>query len=480
MAIGSPMLKHVPPLDRHFMPAALWNRNYEQLAADDPRSTPLKLAFERSERDVSVFTTQLLPRSPENDLLTNRYLERLFKFLLWQKGARRVYVAEKSGWARTLRAAYSATGERRFDANFMGEKVYGTTFAVTEVAPGDMPQATEEQALLGRQWKGFRIGFDLGGSARKCAALIDGAVVFSEEVPWDPYFQTSVDYHYQGIQDSLQRAASHLPRVDAIGGSAAGVYVNNEVRVASLFRGIPPTEFASSVRPLFKRLQEDWQGIPFDVINDGEVTALAGAISLKENSVLGISLGTSQAAGFVNQQGKITSWLNELAFAPIDYSSRAQIDEWSRDQGCGAQYLSQQAVERLAPKAGIVFEEEMPLRQRVATVQQFMQAGDERAQSIYVTIGTYLGYSLAHYHRFYQFKNLLLMGGVTTGLGGKVLLETANQVLANEFPEVSRAIRIVIPEEKLKRHGQAIAAASLPLNQPGTPSRDARRHRLVF
>jgi predicted NBD/HSP70 family sugar kinase len=466
MLIGAPKLRHVPPLDRHFMPAALWNRSYEQLVAHDLRPTTLKLALERSERDISVFTLQLLSRSVGNDLLTARYLERMFKFLLWQKGARRVYVTETPYWARTLKACYSATGERRFDANFMGEKVYGTNFAVIEVAPGDMPQATEEQALLGRQWRGCRIGFDLGGSARKCAALIDGAVVFSEEVPWDPYFQTSVDYHYQGIQDSLQRAASHLPRVDAIGGSAAGVYVKNEVRVASLFRGIPQTDFASSVRPLFKRLQEDWQGIPFDVINDGEVTALAGAISLNENSVLGISLGTSQAAGFVNQQGKITSWLNELAFAPVDYSNRAHIDEWSRDQGCGVQYLSQQAVARLAPKAGIVFEEDVPLRQRVAAVHQLMQAGDERAQSIYLTVGTYLGYSLAQYHRFYKFKNLLLMGGVTTGIGGEVLLEKASQVLADEFPEISRSIRIVIPEEKLKRHGQAIAAASLPLHYP--------------
>ncbi len=458
MLIDSPKLKHVPPLDRHFMPAALWNRSYEQLVALDPKPTTLKLGLERSERDVSVFTTQLLSRSYANDLLTTRYLERLCKFLLWQKGVRRVYVTETADWARTLKASYSATGERRFDANFMGEKAYGTTFAVIEVAPSDMPQATEEKVLLGRRWRGCRIGFDLGGSARKCAALIDGAVVFSEEVPWDPYFQTSVDYHYQGIQDSLQRAASYLPRVDAIGGSAAGVYVNNEVRVASLFRGIPQAEFEISVRPLFKRLQKDWQGIPFDVINDGEMTALAGAIRLNENSVLGISLGTSQAAGFVNRQGKITSWLNELAFAPIDYSSRAHIDEWSKDQGCGVQYLSQQAVARLAPKTGIVFPEEVPLRQRVAAVQQLMQAGDERARSIYATIGTYLGYSLAHYHRFYQFKNLLLMG--------EVLLEKANQVLADEFPEISRAIRIVIPEEKLKRLGQAIAAASLPLHYP--------------
>ena len=424
------------------------------------------MALERDHDDVSTLTLQVLSRSPENDSNTFRYIERLLKFMLWQKGAKRIYIAGRPDLARRVQALYSERGDRRFDFQFLGQQVYGHPLEVIVCPHGQTPGSKEKQALLGRHWKGCRIGFDLGGSDRKCAALIDGEVVFSEEIPWDPYFQKSALYHYQGIQDSLQRAASHLPRVDAIGGSAAGVYVNNEVRVASLFRGIPPNEFEHSIRPLFKRLQQDWKGIPFEVINDGEVTALAGSVSLGQNSVLGISLGTSQAGGFVNEEGKITTWLNELAFAPIDYAPLAHVDEWSGDRGCGVQYFSQQAVARLAPKAGIAFSDDIPLPERLESVQQLMDKGDDRARLIYQTIGTYLGYSIAHYHRFYSFKHLLLLGRVTTGVGGEILLDKAKQVLSDEFPEIHRKINLFTPDEKQKRHGQAIAAASLPFLLP--------------
>jgi hypothetical protein len=38
----------------------------------------------------------------------------------------------------------------------------------------------------------------------------------------------------------------------------------------------------------------------------------------------------------------------------------------------------------------------------------------------------------------------------------------AAQVLKEEFPEVEERIRFHLPGEQEKRHGQAIAAASLP------------------
>ena len=70
--------------------------------------------------------------------------------------------------------------------------------------------------------------------------------------------------------------------------------------------------------------------MPLEVVNDGEVTALAGSMSLGENAILGIALGTSTAAGYVTPDGNITSWLDELAFVPIDYNPAAPVDEWSR------------------------------------------------------------------------------------------------------------------------------------------------------
>ena len=326
----------------------------------------------------------------------------------------------------------------------------------------EAPEATERTVSLGRNLDGCRIGFDLGGSDRKCAAVMDGKVLFSEEVPWDPYFESDPAFHYAGIDDSLRRAAAHLPRVDAIGGSAAGVYVNNEVRAASLFRGVPEERFDEDVRPLFKKLRKAWGDVPFDVVNDGEVTALAGSMSMEVNGVLGVAMGTSEAAGYITPEGTITSRLNELAFVPVDYREDAPLDEWSGDRGCGVQYFSQQAVGRLLNPAGIGLDPGMPLPEKLVAVQELMGRGDERARKIYETIGTCLGYTLAWYDAFYEASHVLLLGRVTTGEGGAVILKRAREALTAVFPEKAERIELRTPGEKEKRLGQAVAAASLP------------------
>jgi predicted NBD/HSP70 family sugar kinase len=286
--------------------------------------------------------------------------------------------------------------------------------------------------------------------------------VFSEEVDWLPAVQSDPQWHFDQIMDSLKRAAAHLPRVDAIGGSAAGVYVANEVRVGSLYRCVPREVFASRIRRMFFELQAAWGGVPFDVVNDGEVTALAGSMALHDNAVLGVAMGSSLAAGFVTPQGNITTWLNELAFVPVDYRENAPADEWSGDPGVGAQYFSQQAVGRLLKPAGIDLPADMPLPAKLEQVQKLMAAGDEGARKIYETIGVYFGYNIATYADFYEVRNLQVLGRVLTGSGGDLILETARRVLQAEFPEVAERIRYHIPDEKEKRHGQAIAAASLP------------------
>ena len=261
---------------------------------------------------------------------------------------------------------------------------------------------------------------------------------------------------------SLKQAAKHLPRLDAIGGSSAGVYVNNRVKVASLFRGIAPEMFNRSVKDIFLRIQREWGNVPFEVVNDGEVTALAGSMSLGQNGVLGIALGTSTAGGYVNPEGNITSWLNELAFMPVDYNPAAPVDEWSGDCGCGVQYFSQQGVGRLLAVAGIELDASLPLPEKLKEVQALMRQGDYRAQKIYQTIGTCLGYAMAHYADFYEFSHVLILGRVTSGPGGDLILAGAKEVLKLEFPELAGRIAFHIPDEKDKRHGQAIAAASLP------------------
>jgi predicted NBD/HSP70 family sugar kinase len=388
------------------------------------------------------------------------HVERLVKALLWSWGGGRIHLENAPELAAALQRHFRDTATGKFDSLIIGEKIYDR--AIEVVSSPALPAARAATQPLGRHLNGCRIGFDLGGSDRKVAAVVDGKVVFSEETVWDPYFQADPQYHYNGILDSLRQAAAHLPRVDAIGGSAAGCYVNNRVKVASLFRGVPPDAFEKRVKNMFLDVQRAMGGVPLEVVNDGEVTALAGSMSLGANAVLGLAFGTSLAAGYVTREGNITTWLNELAFAPVDYRADAPRDEWSGDYGVGAQYFSQQAVGRLIPAAGIECDAKLPLPEKLKHVQALMAQGDGRARKIYQTIGTYLGYAMAHYADFYDFDHVLILGRVTTGEGGTVMIEGAKEVLRMEFPELAWRVQFHMPDEKDKRHGQAVAAASLP------------------
>lgn len=451
--------KFSPVLDPGFVPAVLWNRAYEAKANMEGRD--IALALSRDDGTCFRWSGRVLPAGESFAGDTEKYIERLVKFLLWQKGGNRIAVAGAQDVAAMLATKYAVDGERKFDREFIGTKIFGSPITVTAVAYEELPEEKGDTMNLGRNLQGCRIGFDLGGSDRKCAAVIDGEVVFSEEVVWDPYYQTDPNYHIDGIHDSLVRAAAHLPRVDAIGGSSAGVIMDNQVRASSLFRGVSADDYEKHVRHIFTTLKnERWNGIPFEVVNDGEVTALAGSMGLQANSVLGVAMGTSEAAGYVDAHGHIKPWLNELAFAPVDYRENGPLDEWSGDRGCGALYFSQQAVARLAPAAGFDFGK-MPFPEQLVEVQIAMKAGDERAAKIYQSIGICFGYSIAHYADFYDMENLLILGRVTSGEGGEIIIREAEKVLAAEFPELK--IKLVVPDEKTKRHGQAVAAASLPI-----------------
>ena len=462
---GLPLLfpKIIPPLHADFCPAVLANRAFR--ASAQHRSVPVQVALERADGAVSRFQTIVAAPGTLKAEANFFYLERLVKFLLWSRGGCKLHFAGPRELGEQLRRHYQQSATGRFDASVMGEKIYEKPFVVALTSPEELPLEKESTAALGRHLDGCRIGFDLGASDRKVAALRDGKTVFSEEVPWDPRAHADPQWHFDQIMDSLKRAASYLPRVDAIGGSSAGVYVGNRVKVASLFRGVPEAVFDDRIKNLFLDIKKAWHGIPLEVVNDGEVTALAGAMALQQNGVLGIALGSSQAAGFVNREGNITDWLNELAFAPIDYHPDAPTDEWSGDRGCGVQYFSQQAVGRLIPAAALDVEVGLSLPEKLIQVQNLMEKGNTRAARIYQTIGVYLGYAVAHYTEFYDFQHLLILGRVTTGQGGDLIVQQASTVLREEFPELKIAIRL--PDEKMKRHGQAMAAASLPVIKQG-------------
>ena len=448
----------VAPLDPNFLPAALFNKKYRELAARMGK-TPLNLALQRGDGSRSRYDTFVI--SPAKGHLDATQITSNASSNSCSGSAvdGSSMLAARLEIGNHIKSVYSADGARRFDVDFMAT-VYEHPFEVIVTGAESVPAAAESSIPLGRHLNGCRVGFDLGASDRKASAVKDGEAVFSEEVVWDPKTARDPEYHYQGVLDSIRRAAAHLPRLDAVGGSAAGVYINNRVRVGSLYRGVSEKDFAEKIAPLFLRIRDEL-GVPMEVVNDGEVTALAGSMSIGENPVLGIALGSSQAAGYVNRDGNITDWMNELAFAPVDYRPDGPQDEWSQDC-CGAQYFSQQATNRVAISAGMKFPDQMGLPERLVVLQKKMEAGDPLAEQLYETIGAYVGYGVAHYADFYQLRHVLILGRVTTGHGGDVILAKSLEVLKRDFPELAGKISIALPDEKNRRVGQSIAAASLP------------------
>jgi predicted NBD/HSP70 family sugar kinase len=452
--------RFVPLLDESFRPAVLANRAFQAEVEVSGVGVPLVLGLERADGSVSRFETTVFPDSHPRAAANPMYAERLVKFLLWQRGGWKVYVGGPQSIGNYIKKCYALDGERAFDFRFMGKEVYEKTFTVVPCVPSKVPAEKESERSLGRHLDGYRLGFDLGASDLKVSAVVNGEAIFSKEIVWEPRKQNDPQYHKDKIMTALKLAASKMPRVDAIGGSSAGVYVNNRPMAASLFRGIPKEQF-DKVRNMFLQIRDE-MGIPLEIVNDGEVTALAGSMSLGDNGILGIALGSSEAAGYVTLRGNITGWLNELAFAPVDYSPNAPIDEWSGDQGCGALYFSQQCVFRLAPKVGIEIPGDVNDAQKLRFVQEKLEAGHKGATKIWRSMGYYMGYTIAHYADFYELKHVLILGRCTSGKGGPLIVDGANEVLQAEFPELASQINLQLPDEKSRRVGQSIAAASLP------------------
>ena len=456
---GKDVFSH-PCLEPGFRPLVLERRAFRASVRASGRAVPLKLAVATPSGQVVAVETMVYGNPGSDEAAANfRHAERLVKSLLWIAGGSRIIVAGDETLASSLAAAYSPGGARAFDYASM-TKIYETPLTVESVAFDDAPATSEPQNGLGRHFEGCRVGFDLGASDRKCAAVQDGKVVFSEEVVWNPSVQPDPAWHCAEINDSIRRAAEHLPRVDAIGGSAAGVYIENRVRMASLFRGVPQDRFEREVAPVFDFIRNDWAGVPFAVVNDGEAAALAASIQLGRNGILGISFGSSMAGGYVNAAGCITGRLNELAFVPVDDSMSAPWDEWSGDFGCGVNYFSQQGVARLAATAGLAFPADMPLPQVLLKVQAMAADGNEAALNIFRSIGTAFGYTVAGFCEFYPFiETVVIMGRVTSGIGGDLIAEEANCILTDVFPELETTV--AVPDDSLRRHGQAVSAATL-------------------
>ena len=406
-------MKHAPKLDKTFIPFGVWREAY--LAGAEQ---PIAIAVEREGGKVSVHHTKIYGTKEMLDA-DYRYVERYVKFLLWSIGGFRVSICGCSDIAAKLKAAYTPEGERHFDHEFVGQ-LYERELEVLDLPLEACPAANECAQPMGGHTDGCRIGFDAGGSDRKVSAVIDGECVYSEEVVWFPKLQEDPDYHYGHIVEAFKTAASKMPRVDAIG------------------------------------------DVPIVVANDGDVSALAGAMGLGVGNIMGIAMGTSEAVGYVDRDKNVLGWLNELAFAPVDLQAGAMQDEWSTDYGVGCKYFSQDAVIKLAPFAGIELDPALSPAEKLKVVQSLMAEDDPRAAAIYETIGAYLAYTVVLYNQFYDIEHMMMLGRVMSGKGGDIILSVCHDILKDEFPALAKKLEVMLPDEKTRRVGQSVAAATLP------------------
>ena len=446
--------KHIPVLDPGYIPFGVWMDAYLKGA-----EKPIAIAVERDNGHVTVRKT-FIHGTPEMAAADYRYVERIVKFLLWSVGGFKVYICGCSDVAQKLQAAYKIGGEREFDFTFV-DQLFEKTLEVIDLPLEECPASNEQPEPMGGNMNGCRIGFDAGGSDRKVSAVIDGECVYSEEVVWFPKLNEDPDYHYEHILEAFKTAASKMPRVDGIGVSSAGDYIDNEPRVASLFIKVPRENW-DKVKTIYTRAAAAIGDVPLVVANDGDVSALAGAMGLGKGKMMGLAMGTSEAVGYVDADKNVLGWINELAFAPVDLQPAAMQDEWSLDYGVGCKYFSQDAVIKLCPAAGIELDESLSLAEKLKAVQKLMEADDPRAQAIFETIGAYFGYTVVLYSQFYDLDYIMLMGRVMSGKGGDTILRVCNEILAEEYPELAAKCTVTLPDEKMRRVGQAVAAASLP------------------
>jgi len=218
--------------------------------------------------------------------------------------------------------------------------------------------------------------------------------------------------------------------------------------------------------------------VPLKVINDGEVTALAAVAKIKHGNVMGISMGSSEGAGYANKDGNLLGWISELCYVKLDLNPKAPTDPWSKGahRGLSHLYLGQRGTTKLAAKGGVDVPENYKFphpdmctikhehhAQCLKLVQKAMTDPEKEPEvrKIYETVGVYLGYALAQYCEFYEIDHVMILGRVSKGAGGDIVLDTAKKVLQEEFPDNAK-IEFHTADDHFKGVGQCIAAAALP------------------
>jgi len=473
------------PLDPNFSPLILGKRQYLKHTKDC--KDKLEWAMPRSD-GCARYSLPVFPAGSA-DAEASIYLAGvLIQEMIWQRSASELQLAGPPHICEPLKAAFSIGGAYEYEVKSM-PMVCGTPTVPFQVkivsSTGDLPPAKDTPQVCGKNANGCRLAFDLGKSDIKTVAVKDNVVLDSAETEWDV---TAVDpqYHFDAIVTAMRKTianakAKGFDTIQAVGGSATGtVSGDNEATWCDIFPNVPPDVYKEKVVDIFKRIAKEVAGdVPLKVINDGEVTALAAVQKLGgKGNVLGISMGSSEGGGYANEDGNLLGWINELCYIRLDLNPEAPTDPWTKGAhtGISHMYLGQRGATKLAARAGVDVPDNLVYphpdmctirhenhAQCLKLIQKAMTdpAKEPEVRQLYRTVGVYLGYGLAQYCEFYKIDHVMILGRVSKGAGGDLMLDTAKEVLATEFPEYS-GMQFHTADDHFKAVGQCIAAAALP------------------
>jgi len=467
------------PLDPNFAPLVLAKKNYLKFVAGTPHF--VEWALPRA-NGCARYKLPVFADSHE-DMEASVYLAGvLIQEMIWQRSASSLILAGPPKQCELLKAAFSTGGAYEYEIKSM-PNVCGTpdaVFGVTICKAEELPAAKDTPQEMGKDASGCRLAFDLGKSDIKTVAVKDGEVVYSKETEWD-VTNVDPDYHFKAIVDALQLAKATLPKVDAVGGSATGTVSGaNEATWCDIFPNVPADVYKAKVVDIFIRMAKEVAGdVPLKVINDGEVTALAAVQKIGKGNILGISMGSSEGGGYADKDGNLNGWINEMCYIKLDMNPEAPTDPWTKGyhRGISHLYLGQRGATKLAAKAGVQVPDNYVFphpdmctikhedhAQCLKAIQKAMAdpAQEPQVRKLYETVGVYLGYGLAQYSEFYKIDHVMILGRVSKGAGGDLVLEVAKKVLMAEFPQYGH-IQFHTADDHFKAVGQCIAAAALPI-----------------
>jgi len=331
--------KVTPPLDPDFVPVVLAKKAY--LAATKDCKDKLDWALVRAD-GVGRYTLPVFPDGDKNVNASIYMAGVLIQEMIWQRSGSELQLVGPPKLCKAIKRAFSRGGMYQFEALSM-PNVCGTPTKPFEVkildSVSELPAGKDSPQVCGKEANGNRLAFDLGKSDIKTVAVKDGEVLDSMETEWD-VTNKDPQYHFDAIvaamKGTIERAktknAGYSP-IQAVGGSATGtVSGDNDATWCDIFPNVPPDVYKAKVVDIFKRISKEVAGeVPLKVINDGEVTALAAVQKIKKGNVLGISMRSSEGAGYANADGNLLGY--QRAVLP---QARLEPEGTNRplDEGC--------------------------------------------------------------------------------------------------------------------------------------------------